>query len=391
MRKRFGQILWTFAGLVALAGVSLFFRPVHEAGRTILFLSDFFAGGSPSPFKLLAGEPEVTEGTLAVDDTSKVPYDLYHCPAEAPRAGLLLTHGLAHLGNQDPRVRDQALRLARAGFVVMAPDLQQMKHYQLGFQDVEALVGAVQCLRALPQVDSTRIGLIAPSFAAGPALIALSRPQVQEQVRFALIFGGYWDLRRTLRYTLTGAYQAEGLAGRIPLEGNRRNRWKFLRGNLDLLAPSPSREAYTAFLGAKIDDPLLDIAPVLANFSQEERQLLVFMDNEDPERFDSLYAGLPAAVHAWVDTLSLYHYTDQLRTKLLIAHSRADEKVHFTESLALGRHLPHAPPPEIQILGLFTHVDLRVNWRSLRALWDELLPGLTQLYLLSLHLLRQGG
>jgi hypothetical protein len=288
-------------------------------------------------------------------------------------------------------VRQQAQRLARAGFVVLTPDLAQMKSYQLGFADVDALVAAIQHLRTLSGVDSTRIGLVAPSFAAGPALIALSRPKVQGQVCFALIFGGYWDLRRTLRYTLTGAYNAEGFAGRGPLAANRHNRWKFLRGNLDLLAPSFSREAYAAFLAAKIDDPLLDINPVLANFSTAEQQLLVFMDNEDPTRFDSLYAGLPAAVHAWVDTLSLYHYTDQLRTKLLIAHSRADQKVHFTESLTLSRHLPHAPPPEIFILGLFSHVDLKVSWDSLRALWDELLPGFWQLYLLALHLLRQGG
>ncbi|MBI2502362.1 MAG: hypothetical protein HYW07_03910 [Candidatus Latescibacteria bacterium] len=385
------RVLWVCAGVAALAGLSLAFGPVREAAWAVLFLSDFFAGPSPSPFKLLAGEPELTSGVIALGDSGGIPFDLYRCPAPRPQAGLLLTHGLAHLGNQDPRVREQAVRLARAGFVVVAPDLAQMKNYQLGFGDVDALAATLRHLRTLPEVDSTRIGLVAPSFAAGPALIALSRPQVQRQVRFALIFGGYWDLRRTLRYTLTGAYDAEGFTGIVPLAANRHNRWKFLRGNLDLLAPSSSRGEYAAFLGAKIDDPLLDINPVLANFSQEERQLLVFMDNEDPARFDSLYAGLPTAVHAWVDTLSLHHYADQLRTKLLIAHSRADQKVHFTESLTLSRHLPHAPPPEIHILGLFSHVDLRVSWESLRALWDELLPGLWQLYLLALHLLRQGG
>lgn len=387
---RWWQVLRIFAGVIALVGLSLAFRPVREAVWTVLFLSDFLAGPSPSLYKFLAGEPEVTSGAITEADTAKIPFDLYRCPAQRPQAGLVLTHGMAHLGNQDLRVRQQAQRLARAGFVVLTPDLPQMKNYQLGFADVGALVAALQYLRTLPEVDSTRIGLVAPSFAAGPALIALSRPQVQGQVRFALIFGGYWDLRRTLRYTLTGAYDAEGFAGRAPLEGNRRNRWKFLRGNLDLLPPSDSRSAYHAFVSAKIDSPLLDIRPALPRFSAAEQRLLSFMDNEDPERFDSLYAVLPAAVHAWVDTLSLYRYTDQLQTKLLIAHSRADEKVHFTESLTLSHHLPHAPPPEIHILGLFSHVDLRVSWDSLRALGDELLPGLGQLYLLSLHLLRQG-
>jgi hypothetical protein len=379
---------WIAALLAALAGGLLLLPGVRAGLWAALFLADFLAGSGPSPFKWLTGEPELHTFTLTAD-TLQVPCDLYLCPATDPRAGLVLTHGLAHLGNQDPRVREQALRLARAGFVVLAPDLPQMKRYQLGFGDAEVLVAALRHLRALPEVDSTRLGLIAPSFAAGPALIALSRPLVRDQVRFALVLGGYWDLRRTLRYTLTGAYEAEGFAGRSPVERNRHNRWKFLRGNLGLLAPSASRGAYAAFLETKIADPRRDIDPVLAGFSQEEQQLLAFMDNEDPARFDSLYAGLPPAVRAWVDTLSLRHYAGQLRTRLLIAHSRADEKVHFSESLALARRLE--PPPEVFILGLFSHVDLKFDWGSLRAVRDELLPGLWQLYLLALHLLRQGA
>lgn len=387
MRSRFP--LWISIGLAALAGISLGFSPVRQAGWTALFLKDFMAGESPSLFKLLTREPVITSGILTVNDTLRVPFDLYHCPASAPVAAIVFTHGLAHRGNQDPRVQEQSRRLARAGFVVMAPELQQMKNYQLGFQDVAALIAAVEYLRALPGVDSTRIGIVAPSFGAGQALIALSQSRIRDRVQFALIFGGYYDLRRTLRYTLTGAYEAEGAAGRVDLTANRHNRWKFLRGNAGLLSPSPSREEYLQFAAAKIEDPFLDIRPVLPHFSDEEQRLLVFVDNEDPFRFDALYAALPLRVRAWVDTLSLYHYTADIHAQLLIAHSQADDKVSFTESLALSRHLPSAPPPRVYLIGLFSHVDLALSWNSLSAVWGELLPGMEQLWSLADHLLRQ--
>jgi hypothetical protein len=374
---------------MGLAGIFLLFPPVRQAAWTTLFLADFLAGQGSSPFKLLTSAPLETSHTLLIGDTLAVPFDLYRPPSVEPAPALLFTHGLAHRGKEDPRVRSHSRRLARSGFVVMAPDLEQMKHYRLDFRDVEATIASVDYLRHLDGVDSTRIGVVAPSFGAGPVLIALSRPQVRDRVRFALVFGGYYDLKRTLRYTLTGAYEAEGYAGQIDVAANRHNRWKFLRGNARLLPPSPSREQYLRFASAKIDSPLLDIRPLLSDFSQEEQRALIFMDNEDPARFDSLYAALPASIHAWIDTFSLHHYTQDLRASLLIAHSRADDKVSFTESLALSRNLPNAPEPLVVIVGLFAHVDLKLKWESLEVVRKEVLPGLLQLWSLAHHLLGQ--
>ena len=61
----------------------------------------------------------------------------------------------------------------------------------------------------------------------------------------------------------------------------------------------------------------------------------------------------------------------------------------FTESLALSRHLPGAPEPVVVIVSLFSHVDLKVEWRSLEVVWQDVLPGLRQLWSLTYHLLRQ--
>ena len=267
----------------------------------------------------------------------------------------------------------------------MAPDLQQMKHYQLGFQDADALTACLAYLRQHPQIDSTRIGVIAPSFGAGPVLIAISRPKVRDQVQFGLIFGGYYDLKRTLVYTLTGAYDAEGEAGLIDPSKNRHNRWKFLRGNAHLLPLSSSREQFLQLVEAKRKDPGLDIRPVLLDLDPAERRTLAFMDNEDPAQFDSLFATIPGEFHAWIDTLSLRHYAADITAPLLIVHSRGDNKVHFSESLTLARHLPNAHPP--LIVGLFSHVDLKLEWSSFGVLWNQVLPGLGELWSLAHRLL----
>ncbi len=312
-------------------------------------------------------------------------FDLYSPPPGELRAGLVLIHGFAHRGNQDPRIREHARRLARAGFVVMAPDLHDMKTYKLGFADARSLEACIAHLRRLPQVDSARVGLLAPSFAAGPALIALSRSP--RPLRFALIVGGYCDLRETLRYTLTGAYGESGEQRRQGPVGNRRSRWKFLAGNLDLLPPSPSRSELRLFLEQQILSPQRPVGAHLHRFAAAEQALVRFMGNEDPAHFDSLYAAVPAPVRAWVDTLSLDHYLAANRTPLLLVHSTTDGKVPYTESLRLSRSLPRTTSSRLYIIDLLAHVDLSLRLDSLAALWNNTLPGLGRLWLLAYHLL----
>lgn len=383
---------WTILSLliaISLAGASLIFSPVRDTVWAALLLADMLAGDNPSLFKRLTTPPTVTSGVLISGSGLTVPFDLYRSETNTPAPALVFTHGLAHLGNRDPRITSFSRRLARAGFIVMAPDLLQMKTYKLGFRDVDALAASLNHLHGLAEVDTAKIGIFAPSFAAGPALIAISRPDVRNRVQWGIAFGGYYDLHRALRYTLTGAYNAEGHQGRVDLEGNRHNRWKFLKGNIDLLPASRTREAYVAFLDAKQNDPGLDILPVLPRFSEAERRTLVFINNEDPMRFDSLYTTVPASFHTWIDTLSMYPYTQDIKAHLLICHSSMDNKVHFTESLTLSQNLPNAPQPTVFIIGVFSHVDLSLKWDSIRSLCENTLPGLRQVWSLAYQTLRK--
>jgi hypothetical protein len=46
----------------------------------------------------------------------------------------------------------------------------------------------------------------------------------------------------------------------------------------------------------------------------------------------------------------------------------------------MSRGVPLAPPPSLTLLNAFAHVDLRLNWRSLRSLLREGLPGLVAVW-----------
>lgn len=376
------------AVLIAASVLGLATLPAVRDGLwATLFLIDFVSGDRPTAYKGLTGAPVVSTGTLTGSGPG-VPYDLYTPAGMArPRAALVLTHGMAHRGRRDPRVVEQAERFARAGYLVMAPNLERMRAYGLSFDDVDAAARSLGFLSTHPAAHDLPLGAVAPSFGAGPVIMALSRAGVRERVDFALIFGGYYDLKRTLAYTLTGAYDAEGYRGRVDPSVNRRNRWKFLHGNAGLLPESYSRALLARIASGRIESPGRDDGKLVGELGPVERAVLDFMANEDPVRFDSLYSRLPESLTTWVDTFSLAHYSGQVRSRLLIVHSDADDKVSFTEGLTLSRNLPQAPPPRLAIVSIFRHMDLDLGWRSVPALILEGLPDVLTLWRLSYDLM----
>ena len=385
-------------GAIAALGILLLVLLIpaaRDACWGLLFLNDFVAGERTTLFDRLTPEEKVSSSELAGGGL-RVPFDFYSPRPAAELAAdgerlpaFVLTHGLVHEGYRDARVIAMARRLARAGFAVMAPDLLQMKSYRLGFEDIDAVSACLEFLLDSALVDGERVGVIAPSFSAGPVLMALGRPNLGDKVRFGLIFGSYYDMRRTLRFALTGAYDAPGLPAVRAAPRSKRNRWRLLRGNLDLVPGSPTRADFAAFVAARARAPSHDDPELRAGFSAEERLMLEFTANTDPARFDSLFPRLPQAFRSWIDTFSLHHHTAGVRTQLLIAHSSADKVIPYPESLALAADLPNAPPPDVSILDLFTHVDLKIDRTSLQALVADVIPGLFEIWGIGTALMRQ--
>jgi dienelactone hydrolase len=365
------------------------FRSVRDAVWAAAFIRDFMAGERPTLFKRLGGEPRVTAQVACERGRRPVQFDLYATPSRsgAARPALVVTHGFTHEGAHDPRLQSLCRRLARLGWIVVTPDFFQMQRYRLGLDDTDDLETVLQALTRRPDIDHAHVGLIAFSFGAAPVLIGLTRDAVRARTSFALIFGGYFDLKRTMRYVLTGAYDAEGLRGRVAQPTHNDDRWKFLKGNVHLIPDSPSRARYVAMLDAKIADAALRVD--LSVFSSPEQTLFRLMDNRDPDRFEALYDDAAQYVDGWVQTMSPCCYADLITTRLVILHSETDHKTHFTESLAMSRGLPNAPPPRVAIMNAFAHVDIRVNWRSLRGLTGEVIPGLRRLWGVGLRLVRE--
>ena len=360
----------------------MMFRTPRDGVLSLLMVADIASKDKPSLFKKLTDEPSVTSDSIPAKDGRYVHFDIYSAGKNKPSAGMIVTHGFTEKGKNDKRLQSMAKRLARAGFVIMVPDLTQMRNFRLSLQDAEEITLCFEHFSQQPLVDPQKIGMMGFSFGTGPIIISMAQPELQERVKFGVFFGGYYDLKRALKYTLTGAYDAEGFSGQEDVI-QRENRWEFLLGNAALIRTDGTFEM---LIRKKIEDPEYDIMNDAMWLTQEQSDLIAFIGNEDPYLFDELYERIPPAFKNWIDALSLYHYSDKVYAKLLIGHSQGDHVVHFTESLALAGQLPNAPEPFVVVMEFLTHVNLSIEWDSL---FEDDIPNLYDLWGLTFRLLQQ--
>ncbi|NIO43329.1 MAG: hypothetical protein GTO41_26160 [Burkholderiales bacterium] len=168
--------------------------------------------------------------------------DIYR-PLEEPSAGLILLHGAAPTGKDDPRLVNLAAILARARFVVLVPDLVRLRKLQLRASATQEIVDAVRYMvssRGL--MPNSNVGIVAISVAAGPAVRAALEPEARERVRFILAIGGYYDLLATLTFSTTGYFRDEKKWRQQ--EPNEMGKWIFVLSNIEELTSRTDRKIF---------------------------------------------------------------------------------------------------------------------------------------------------
>src|SRR5437016_914914 len=123
-------------------------------------LVEFLTHGRPPALSTLTAAP--SRQPLLVPGAS---VDLYARAGTSRGAALVLVHGFSPAGKDDPRVREAATLLSRAGFDVAVPTIPGLTRGRLGSDDVEPVV-ATLAARAEPSV------VVGVSVGAGPALLA---------------------------------------------------------------------------------------------------------------------------------------------------------------------------------------------------------------------------
>lgn len=286
----------------------------------------------------------VTRAEITLNGTTA---DLYRAGAP-PRGGLVLVPGLSRTGKDHPAFRNLARSLARAGFLVLAPDFPGLRAFRVSEEDVQTIVRAVETLRA----EAPRpIGILGFSFGAGPALLAAADPSIRNRVDVVGSFGGYWDLAHVILFITTGWYEEDGDWRQRTQQSY--NRWKLLAALAPYAADPAKRARLERLVDRRLANPTGNVSVDVARLGFEGRQLLTLVENRQRDRVADLLVSLNPRIRERLQRLSPSSAITQVRARLLIAHGRDDDSIPYTESVRLARAAPNLG--RLVIFDGFTH------------------------------------
>ena len=354
--------------VVGLSAAMWIIRPTHAGLTTAFILSDLFVDLPVSPLKLVGASPVKEEITFPANG-GQVTADLYRPDDNDRHGAVLVVIGAAPLALEDARVVRLAKSVARAGLVVMLPELDHLLADEMVPEEIDDVVAAFQYLRAQPFVEPERTGIIGFSVGAGVALVAASDARIRDDVALFGSFGGYYDLYDVITAATTETITNDGHQARWEPDDKT---LLVLRRSLIYYVDDPGDRDVLTRIFLEDDD---SARQELDGLAPRSRAIFDILDNRDPSRSAELFAALPPDYQATLRRLSPSATLDGLRTELIVMHDRHDRFIPYVESRRLAEAARSHTKVHYAEMDIFRHVDPRIpaNPLTLQADLIELL------------------
>ena len=135
---------------------------------------------------------------------------LYMPRGVANPPGMVLVHGIHHLGIDEPRFVSFAQAAAGNGFAVLTPEVAALADYHVDGSSIPTIGESTSWLQQ--RLGTGPVSVVGVSFAGGLSLLAALDPRYTPHIRALMLMGAYDDLARVSRFLATD--QAELPDGR---------------------------------------------------------------------------------------------------------------------------------------------------------------------------------
>ncbi len=302
---------------------------------------------------------------------------------DRPASGWVLLHGVTRAGPHHPAVARMALALARAGRVVLVPNVAAWRRLDLDPAPAQdALARAAAHLHADPTTLPGGATLVGLSFGCPQALRQGVRLARRDLARAVVCFGGYASLRDAVRFAMTGrcgsATRAERQRpdpyGRWVVAANYLHRIPGYGGAEGVSAALREMALTAADRGVQSWDPSYDDAKdrLAATLDRGDRDLFrLFAPPSDREPdavvADGVARRLADAARATHPDLALVESANGdgsvsgpiaslgALPPVRLFHGRRDRLIPYTETVALERALRSRTDVKATVSGLFSH------------------------------------
>jgi pimeloyl-ACP methyl ester carboxylesterase len=358
---RRSKFLWISAFLILLLSVGIYFLRFEL--RSAAFLIQFLDPHSKGLLVRIERHEFNTQEITFSTSQGPVRARLYLPRGATHAPGMVLVHGIHHLGIDEPRLVNFARAAASNGFSVLTPEVVALADYHVDGASIGTIGESAAWLEQ--RAATGPVTVVGVSFAGGLSLLAACDPRFAPHIRALVLIGAYDNLARVARFLATS--QAELPNGRLePYKAHDYGAAVFVYSHLNQFFPAsdlalahdalrdwlweqpseaqalfprlspPGRATMEILLARQIDR----LRPQLLNAIQEDDSQLTAISPE----------GKLAALHATV----------------FILHGSTDDIIPSTESVWLERDIPRAYLRDALITPAFSHVNPDKN-----AVWTD--------------------
>jgi pimeloyl-ACP methyl ester carboxylesterase len=341
-----------FLFLAVLAGLGIYF--LRYDLRSYSLLIQFLDPNASGMLLRWETHPvETREIALPIMDGS-VRARLYTPRGVAHPPGMVLVHGIHHLGIDEPRLVSFARAAAGSGFGVLTPEVSALADYRVDGSSIATIGESPAWLQQ--HLGTGPVTVVGVSFAGGLALLAASDPHYAPHIRALLLMGAYDDLGRVSRFLATS--QAELPDGkRVSYVAHDYGAAVFVYSHLDqFFSPSDLDVAHEALRDWLWEHPE-GAKALLSRLSAPGQATMNVLVTRQIERLR------PKLLEAIVDdqsqlaTISPEGKLAGLRVPVFILHGSTDDVIPSTESLWLEKEIPRPYLKGALITPAFSHVD----------------------------------
>lgn len=345
------RLLWLVLLVIALSAAVYFLN--YEL-RSYVFLTQFLNPAASGLLVRLEGHAIDTQDVMLPTTQGTVRARLYAPRGVSHPHGMVLVHGIHHLGIDEPRLVNFARASASDGFSVLTPEVAALADYHVDGASIGTIGESSAWLER--RLGAGPVTVVGVSFAGGLSLLAACDPRFAPHIRALVLMGAYDDLGRVVRFLATS--QAQFPDGRIePYAAHDYGAAVFVYSHMEEFFPRGdlpvAHDALRDWLYEK-PEAAQALFPRLSPASRATMEILV------TRRIAQLRPQLLAAIQA--DDAQLSAISPQgklaaLRTPVFLLHGATDDIIPSTETLWLEREIPKPYLREALITPAFSHVD----------------------------------
>lgn len=347
-----------FVLLAVLAALLfIFWSWVDAQARAVVVISSVLEAPVLTPAAgAVSGEPRFGEGTVAGN-----PALIARPAGEGPWPAVFFVNGTVPEGRKLPEARRLAEGFARAGYLVVLPDLPGLMEDRITPETVAETAEVARAVSDRPDAAEGEVSMVGISTGATLALLAAQRPDVGDRVSLVAGVAPYSDIRTVLNVATTGRYEKE--------DGSfaRHDADPFLsyvvaRSVIAALPPGEDRQELSAEIeavGRENPNPLGGLRLRRAeSLGPDATAVVALLANRDPARLDGLYSRLPDGVKEDLETFSPLAGTGRIQAPVEVATGPKDKYFPASESHNLDAI---APDLRVTVTPAIDHAELEVS------------------------------